>query len=103
MFHKVFCKAVKTFVQVVLQGRYNIVTRCFAGSPQHCYKVFCKVFTTSLQGVLQGFYILFYKVLCKAFAALLQGVLQGATAVKPGRNTCTNYVEAVHEAFVQML
>ena len=81
VFYKVFCKAVTTFLQGVLQGRYNIVTRCFAGSSQHCYKVFC--------------------TFSKAVTIFLRGVQSRcATAVKPCKSTCTDCAEAAHEAFV---
>jgi hypothetical protein len=100
----VFCRVNTTLLQGVLQGFYNIFTRSFARFLQYFYKVFCKAFTALLQGVLQGFYNIFYKVFSKAVTIFLQGVQNRcATAVKPCKSTCTNCVEAVHEAFVQML
>ena len=78
MFTKVFCKVFTTFLQGVLQGFYNIFTRCSAG-----------FYTAFLQGVLPGVFTIFYKVFCKrlmkhiykvvgrAFTTCLQGVLQG--------------------------
>ena len=55
MFTKVFCKVFTTFLQGVLQGFYNIFTRCSAG-----------FYTAFLQGVLPG-----------VFTFFLQSVLQG--------------------------
>jgi hypothetical protein len=82
------------FYRVFARFLYSF-TRCSARLLQYLCKVFCEAFTTYFTSFFARLLQYFYKVFCEAVTVCLQGVQNRcATAVKPGKSTCTNCVEA---------